>query len=150
MRTGVLKQCWETERASFCMMRAVSMADSQLLLQRLTISVKQAGAFTVEAVANTEVKNLPIHDDQTITATEHIRLLKAVSLTEDAMHLHTLAEGTPVKIIWTVSDDRGANRRDTLEKAAAYTALTAALDNGETVDCGKARAHTGPRRSAQY
>ncbi len=132
MRTGVLTQCWETERATFCMRRAVSMADSQLILQRLTISAKQAGAFTIEAVSSTEVKNLPIHDDQTITATEYVRLLKAVSLTENAMHLHTLAEGTPVQILWTVSDDRDANRRDTLEKLAGCTTLTAALTQGET------------------
>lgn len=132
MRTGVLTQCWETERAAFCMRRTASMADSQLILQRLTIEAKQAGAFTVEAVASTEVKNLPIHDDQTVAATEYVRLFKAVSLTENAMQLHTLAEGTPVKILWSISDDRDANRRDTLEKTAACTALTAALAQGET------------------
>lgn len=132
MRTGVLSQCWETERAAFCMRRTASMADSQTLIQRLTVTAKRAGAFTVEAMANTDVKNLPIHDDQTITATEHVSLLNAAALTESAMQLHTLAEGTPVKITWQISDDREANRRDTLEKSTAYTALTAVLARGET------------------
>ena len=132
MRTGVLIQCWETERAVFCMRRTASMADSQSLIQRLTVTAKRAGAFTVEAMSNTEVKNLPIHDDQKITATEHVSLLITAALTEDTMHLHTLAEGTPIKITWKITDDREANRRDTLEKSTAYTVLTAVLAEGET------------------
>ncbi len=132
LRTGVLTQCWETERAALCMQRMASMANRQLLIQRLQITAKRAGAFTVEAVANAEVKNLPIHDDQTVTATEHVRLLKAVSLTENAMRLHTLHEGAPVEINWEVTDDREANRRDYLERSAAFTALTDVLAEGET------------------
>ncbi|MCE5344062.1 MAG: hypothetical protein LLF96_10855, partial [Eubacteriales bacterium] len=132
LRTGVLTQNWETERATLCMRRTASMADRQLLLQRLTITAKRAGAFTVEAVADTEVKNLPIYDDQTVTATEHMRLLKPVSLSASAMRLRTLAEGTPVEITWEVADDRGANRRDYLERTAALTALTAVFAVGET------------------
>ncbi|MBE0600525.1 MAG: hypothetical protein IH607_01970 [Firmicutes bacterium] len=132
MRTGVLTQCWETEHATFCMKRTASMADSRLLLQRLTVTAKRAGAFTVEAIASTEVKNLPIHDDQTITATEHVQLLKTAILGENAMHLHTLAEGTPVKITWKVTNNREANRRDYLEKSAAYAVLTTMLAQGET------------------
>ncbi len=132
LHTGVLTQCWETDRASLCMQRTASMADHQLLIQRLTITANRAGVFTVEAVANTEVKNLPIHDDQTVAATEYVRLLQTVSLNENAMRLRTLAEGTPVEILWETSDDREANRRDYLERTAAFTVLTASLAVGET------------------
>jgi len=132
LRTGVLTQRWETERAALRMERAASMADPQLLLQRLTITARRAGAFTVEAVADTEVKNLPIHDDQNVPSTELVPLLKSVSLTENAMRLRTLPEGTPVEITWRVSGSREENRRSWAEGTAALTALTAELAAGET------------------
>ena len=61
MRAGVLTHAWETARATLLMERIASMADHQLLVQRIAITAKQAGSYCVEAIANTEVRNLPVH-----------------------------------------------------------------------------------------
>ena len=63
LRTGVLTHAWETERAALRMERLASMADGQLLMQRLTLTAKRAGVYTVEASADACVRNLPVHDD---------------------------------------------------------------------------------------
>lgn len=132
MRNGVLTHTWETERATLRMERIASMADHQLLVQRLSITAKRAGAFTVEAAADTSVRNLPVHDDQTVAATELAQLLKPVSLSENTMRLRALAEGTPVEIHWNTVSDREANLRTSVEGEATLTVLTAELTAGET------------------
>lgn len=132
MRNGVLTHTWETERATLCMDRLASMADHQLLIQRLSITAKRTGAFTVEAVADTSVRNLPVNDDQTVAATELAQLLKPISLSETAMRLRTLAEGTPVEINWKLASDLEANLRTRVEGEAAITMLTVELAAGDT------------------
>jgi len=132
MQNGILTHTWETERATLRMERLASMADHQLLMQRLSITAKRAGAFTVEAVADTSVRNLPVHDDQTVIATELALLLKPVSLSENTMRLRTLAEGTPVEIRWDIVSDHEANLRTSVESEAAFSVLTTELSAGET------------------
>ncbi len=131
MATGVVSHRWATARARYTMQRFASMADRQLLVQRLTAVALMAGAFTVEAVADTAVRNLPVHDDQTVAATELVQLLKVASLTDSRMRLKTIAEGAPVEIGWSLSSDRTADRRAGLEGEAAVTALTCELAAGE-------------------
>lgn len=130
--TGVVRHTWQTPQADLCMERYVSMADRQLMVQRLTLTARQAGSFTVEAVADPSVRNLPVHDDQTIAATELAQLLHPVAVDENAMHLRTLAEGTPVSLCWQVLSDREADRRAGAENGAAVTMLACALRAGET------------------
>ncbi len=131
MRTGVVRHAWETADVAFEMERFVSMADSQLIVQSLTLTARRAGTFTVEAVADTTVRNLPVHDDQTVAATELVPLLRTVSVSDDGMRLRTVAEGTPIDIIWMLESSREANRRAGLEGDAAVTALTCELLAGE-------------------
>ncbi len=132
MQTGTVRHTWETPDAALEMVRYVSMADSQLAVQTLTLTARRAGVYTVEAVADTTVRNLPVHDDQTIAAMELVPLLRTVSLAEGEMRLRTIAEGTPIDIGWTVASSREANRRTGLEGDAAVTALTCELQAGET------------------
>ena len=132
IQTGVLTHCWNTDRAVLRMRRTASMADDQLILQTLSITAEQAGTFTVMAMADTNVKNLPVHDDQTIVSTEQVRLLQTVSLTDKSMHLHTIQEKTPVAISWDILDDRNAVRETMIEQSAVLTKLTVHLAKGET------------------
>ncbi|HPR77751.1 MAG TPA: hypothetical protein PLR69_04040, partial [Candidatus Limiplasma sp.] len=45
MRSGVLRQTWHTDRADLYMERTVSMADGQLILQRITFTPKIGGIY---------------------------------------------------------------------------------------------------------
>ncbi|MDD3214955.1 MAG: glycosyl hydrolase family 65 protein, partial [Eubacteriales bacterium] len=132
LRRGVLTQTWQTKRAAVRMERMVSMADSQLMVQRIHLTAKRAGAFTVEAVADADVCNLPVSDDQTVTATERVKLLETVALTETAMRLRAVAEGTEVEIGWQITTDREAGRESRVTRRAAVTRLTANLAAGES------------------
>lgn len=131
MRAGLVRHVWETPDAAIVMERFVSFADSQLIVQTVTLTALRAGAYTVEAVADTTVKNLPVHDDQTIAATELVTLLRTAQLTETEMRLRTVAEGTHIDIRWAVESSREANRRAGLEGEAAVTALTCELQAGD-------------------
>jgi len=132
MRTGVLTHVWETERAALRMERLASMADGQLLVQRLTLTAKRAGVYTVEASADACVRNLPVHDDQTVAATELAQLLKLSHIGDNGMRLRTLAEGKPVELLWEIRTDREANRQACVEGETAMTTLTAELAQGES------------------
>ena len=70
LRDGVLTQCWQHVRCE----RMVSMADPQLICVRWTID--GGDAFPLENRWDTGVRNLPVHDDQMIDATETVQLLE--------------------------------------------------------------------------
>ena len=131
MRRGVLHQAWENERASLTFERAVSMADSQLILQRLIITAKQAGSFTVEAVADAAVRNLPVHDDQMIKATDLIKLLEVDALREDGLVMHTVPSGHAVDISWELTSSLPVHSTTQIAGEKAVTGLTRLLEKGE-------------------
>ena len=131
MDTGVLTHTWQTPRATVCMERTVSMADTQLMLQRLTLTAKQAGLYTVQAIADATVRNLPVHDDQTIAATEMVQLLDTESITYDSMTLRTASEGSPVRLLWTLHSTPKATHADTVTDTAATSTYTCTLAAGE-------------------
>lgn len=132
LATGVLTQSWDTPQASYQMERAVSMADSQLILQRLTLTARRAQLFTVEALADSTVRNLPVHDDQSVVSTELVELLKLQRLTDSRMVFATLAEGQPVELCWQILSDRDAARAQTADDVTARETLTCTLAPGES------------------
>lgn len=131
MRAGVLRQTWHNDRTDLYMERTVSMADGQLILQRLTLTPKTDGIYQVEAIADAKVCNLPVHDDQMIAATELVPLLRVEKLGENRMRLTTLRENIPVEIRWQLTDDRSAAREHHTEEQTDITVLTAALLAGQ-------------------
>lgn len=132
MRHGVLSQSWEREDAAFVWERAVSMADSQLILTRLTLTAKRAGTFTVTSAADADVCNLPVHDDQTVTAKELVRLLALEQLDGGSLHMRTVPGGHAVRLSWSLSSSRPAASVFTAEGSRAQTSLTLSLAAGET------------------
>ena len=132
MRRGVLIQVWESEHATLRFERAVSMADSQLVLQRLTITCKQAGEYTVQAVADASVRNLPVHDDQMLTSTELIKLLDIQNLDENCLRMQTVPSGHPVNIEWKLHSSLPAVAAAQVQGETAITSLTRSLQAKET------------------
>lgn len=137
MRSGVLSQAWETERASVLMERAASMADEQLILQRLTLTAKRSGEFVIEAIADADVCNLPVNDDQTKEATEFARLLEICDLRDGYARLATVAEKTPVTLEWTERCDREARRELDILGTRIVAAYSVSLREGESVTVEK-------------
>ncbi|MEA5014912.1 MAG: hypothetical protein VB099_10160 [Candidatus Limiplasma sp.] len=137
MQTGVLTHTWETPGASLRMERTACMADEELLLQRLTLTAKRAGAYTLEAVADALVRNLPVHDDQTVAATELVQLLELEELTQERMRLRTLAERRPVTLAWRLLWDREMERESCIQGERAATVLRVFLQAGESVTVEK-------------
>ncbi len=132
LRTGVLTHEWNTPRARLRMERLASMADGQLILQRLSLTALRAGDYRVEAVADAAVRNLPVHDDQTADAKELVQLLKTVALEPGRMRLATLRGGKPVEIVWRTTSSREARRESAVTGDVAVTMLDAHLEAGET------------------
>ncbi len=132
LRTGVLTHCWSTPRARLRMERLASMADGQLILQRLSLTAEQAGDYRIEAVADSTVRNLPVHDDQTADAKELVRLLKTVALEPGRMRLATLRGNKPVEITWQTTGSREARRENHVSENADVTVLDVHLEAGET------------------
>ncbi len=132
LRTGVLTHEWNTPRARLRMERLASMADGQLILQRLSLTALRAGDYRVEAVADAAVRNLPVHDDQTADAKELVQLLKTVALEPGRMRLATLRGGKPVEIVWRTTSSREARRESAVTGHVAVTMLDAHLEAGET------------------
>ncbi len=131
MRRGVLRQAWENERASIAFDRAVSMADSQLILQQITVTAKQAGLFTVEAIADAAVRNLPVHDDQMIKSTDLIKLLEVDALREDGLDMHTVPSGHPVTMAWELISSLPAKSTTQIAGGKSGTRLMRTLLKGE-------------------
>lgn len=84
LQTGVLTQHWPDVRCE----RMASMADPQLLCIRWIISGGKP--FTVEERWDETVRNLPVHDDQMISATETIRLLETLHSDEDRLCMQSV------------------------------------------------------------
>ncbi len=132
MRRGILTQSWENERAGVTFERAVSMSDSQLILQQLTVTAKQAGLFTVESIADAAVKNLPVHDDQMIKSTDLIMLLEVDVIQEDGLHMHTVPTGHAVDIHWELSSSQPAETATKINGEKVTACFTRSLAKGET------------------
>ncbi|MDD3335148.1 MAG: glycosyl hydrolase family 65 protein [Eubacteriales bacterium] len=130
MRSGVLSQSWETEKAVYRMERIVSMADEQLMVQRVRMDAKASASLTVKAIQSAEVCNLPVHDDQMVEADQLATLLRLKEQRQDGMALETIAEYTPLQLCWTIKSDRLCQRDDAREGTEAL--LTCALEPGES------------------
>jgi len=137
MQHGMLTQSWESGNADIRLERAVSMADSQLIMQRLTITAKQTGMYAVESVADASVCNLPIHDDQMIMATDLVKLLHVESLSETCIGLRTVPSGHDVGLSWALDSDRRAESTVEVRKDVVTTMLILVLQAGETWSVGK-------------
>lgn len=84
MKTGILTQEWDDVRCE----RMVSMADTQLLCIRWTL--KGASPLSVADDWDDCVRNLPVHDDQMIEATETVQLLETVSKAPRELRMRTV------------------------------------------------------------
>ena len=137
LRSGVVTYGWESPDISFRMEKTASMADSQLLLVSLTMRAKAAAQLTLRSVADARVRNLPIHDDQMIASEYFVKLLELDSLGQDEMKMHTLAEGMPLRMGWQLISSRECLRESSIDGETAVTALTAALEAGESWEVEK-------------
>ena len=132
LRSGVVSFSWETTALSFRMEKTASMADSQLLLVRLTVKAKEKTSLSLRSIADARVRNLPVHDDQMIVSDNLVRLLETDSLSHDELLMHTLAEGTKISFSWQLISSRACLRRSSFEGETAVTELAAALEAGES------------------
>ncbi|NLV57343.1 MAG: glycoside hydrolase family 65 protein [Clostridiales bacterium] len=137
MRIGVLTQSWDTPRANLRLERAACMADEQLLLQRLTLTAKKAGFYTLESMADALTRNLPVHDDQTIASTELAQLLAIDSITTEQIRCHTLVEKEPLILNWLLLCDREAERWEQVQREKVITRFFVDLKAGESVTVEK-------------
>lgn len=132
MQTGILTHRWKGERADIEMERAVSMADKQLIMQRLTLTAKETGTYTVRLAADGKVRNLPVHDDQMAQALELVQLLEIDEMTPEHLVMHTTPSGKQVTFAWTWHSDREAEARASVTESTAQTLLTVQLKAGES------------------
>jgi kojibiose phosphorylase len=132
MRSGILTHRWETERVAVTLQRAVSMADNQLILQRISLTAKVAGDFTVEQVTDTNVRNRSVHDDQMANESESVRLLFTDECSTDGVALHTEPSGRKVRITDTVSENMDAVSTVRRMETCVITRLSARLVEGRT------------------
>ena len=132
MQSGVVTHAWDTPEASVVMERYASMADHQLIIQRIRLTAHKSGTFTIEAIADPSVRNLPVHDDQTITSTELATLLDIVRVEDEAIHMKTIAEGTPIALHWKLISDREATHDVARHGDTVITTLTRVLAAGES------------------
>lgn len=131
MQTGVVTHSWETQRASFEMKRCACMADEQLILQTLSITAEQAGEYLIQAIADADVANLPVHDDQTIIATELTQILELDEKADDHLLLHTRNEGTRVSLAWELKYSQKTECTTAVDENRVITTLKVYLAQGE-------------------
>ncbi|MDR3050675.1 MAG: hypothetical protein LBU67_02995, partial [Oscillospiraceae bacterium] len=133
MRNGVLTHQWEGTRVSCTTKRMVSMADQQLICISLELTAKEAGTYAVISVVDGHVRNLPVHDDQMVRATETLQLLAPDALTEHSLHMHTVPSGHALQMEWALTADRACERTSEITGGKAKTCLSIALKQGETL-----------------
>lgn len=96
MRAGVLTHRWRGKAVEVATSRMVSMADTQLICIRMRITALEKTYVRVQNAVDAEVRNLPVHDDQTVEETETVRLLKAAEQTEGMLRMRTAHTGREV------------------------------------------------------
>ncbi|MEG1676085.1 MAG: glycosyl hydrolase family 65 protein [Clostridia bacterium] len=119
MRHGILTQCWQSGGLTICQSRMVSMADSQLLCVRMTITANEASTIKVIPAMDSNVCNLPVLDDQMQEETETVKLLEAVLATEQELLLQTVHSKQSVRFLCQIQADHMLETR--LQKGESIT-----------------------------
>ena len=131
LRNGELLQEWQDDDFCFTMKRMVSMSERSLIISRLEVRARNSGHLIVQAIADGEVANLPVNDDQMVENTDLTRLLKLVSISEAAAELRTAYEQTPVHIAWEIRENAGIAAHTEVSETRAVTGLEHTLNAGE-------------------
>lgn len=131
LKTGELIREWQDEDFSFVMKRIASMADRSLLISRLEVHALKFGNLNVQVIADGNVANLPVNDDQMIENTELTPLLRMVGISEASIDLETIAERTPVHIEWEIIENGGDRFHTTVGETRTVTELERVLKAGE-------------------
>ncbi len=131
LRNGELLQEWQDDDFCFTMKRMVSMSERSLIISRLEVRARNSGHLIVQAIADGEVANLPVNDDQMVENTDLTRLLKLVSISEAAAELRTSYEQTPVHITWEIRENAGIAAHTEVSETRAVTGLEHTLNAGE-------------------
>ena len=131
LRNGELLQEWQDDDFCFTMKRMVSMSERSLIISRLEVRARNSGHLIVQAIADGEVANLPVNDDQMVENTDLTRLLKLVSISEAAAELRTSYEQTPVHIAWEIRENAGIAAHTEVSETRAVTGLEHTLNAGE-------------------
>lgn len=133
MRRGVVEYRWEKENFSFLLSRMASMAENDLICCRLAVTARRTGELTVTALADAEVANLPVHDDQMTASKDLVTLLIPDLICENGFRYHTRGEGTPVFVRWLLTDNKDTIRTTEItDNGQVRTSMTARLAAGET------------------
>lgn len=131
LRNGELLQEWQDDDFCFTMKRMVSMSERSLIISRLEVRARNSGHLIVQAIADGEVANLPVNDDQMVENTDLTRLLKLVSISEAAAELRTSYEQNPVHIAWEIRENAGVAAHTEVSETRAVTGLEHTLNAGE-------------------
>lgn len=130
---GALTHACQTERARTTLLRIVSMADKQLVCQRLTVTALKTGDYAVRAVADSRVVNLPVHDDQTVENTQTVPLLTLDAISESGFALSTRDGGRRATYLWSLAPSLPCERRAEIQGGVCVTTFRARLIAGETL-----------------
>lgn len=131
LKTGELTWEWRDENFCFVMRRIASMADRSLLISRLEVRALKFGNLNVQVIADGNVANLPVNDDQMIENTDLTSLLRMVQISETSMDLETIVERTPVHIEWEIIGNEGDRFHTTVSETRTVTELEREMDVGE-------------------
>ena len=131
LRNGELQQEWQDNDFSFVMKRMVSMSERSLLISRLEVRALNSGHLNVQVIADGEVANLPVNDDQMVENTDLTQLLKLVSISETSAELLTAYEKTPVHIEWEIWQNAESASHTEIRGKLSITELERSLNVGE-------------------
>lgn len=120
LRTGVFTQRWRGRTVAVEAQRMASMADRQLLCVRLTLTALADTQVRVQSAMDTQVCNLPVHDDQMVEETQTVRLLEPVRQSGRELVMRAVHTGRELRILCDAPEETRASlhagERLTVEK----------------------------------
>ena len=131
LKNGELLQEWQDSDFSFAMKRTVSMSERSLIISRLEVRALNSGHLNVQVIADGEVANLPVNDDQMVENTDLTQLLKVVSISENSAELLTSCESTPVHITWEIRENAESASHTEVSETRTVTSLERSMKAGE-------------------
>lgn len=111
LRTGVFTQRWRGRTVAVETQRMASMADRQLLCVRLTLTALEDTQVRVQSAMDTQVCNLPVHDDQMVEETQTVRLLEPVRQSGRELVMRAVHTGRELRILCDGPDEMNAGLR---------------------------------------
>ena len=111
LRTGVFTQRWRGRTVAVETQRMASMADRQLLCVRLTLTALEDTQVRVQSAMDTQVCNLPVHDDQMVEETQTVRLLEPVRQSGRELVMRAVHTGRELRILCDGPEEMNAGLR---------------------------------------